>query len=205
MRFDHLLILRYVKDGGKAIDLGCGSGELLSLLKREKNVNGIGVDIKEKKVSLCIEKGLSAIQEDIDHVIKEYRDDSFDYVILNDTLQTVDNPVDVLRGAVRIGKDVIVTFPNFAHYSIRYRLMMTGKMPKSENLPYEWHNTPNIHLFTIKDFIELSRKNGFRILESVFYDGGREMKGPGLLLPNLFAKNALFVIRNGGPRGRRAL
>ena len=196
MRYDHMLIMSFVEKGSKVLDLGCGNGELLYALKKEKGVNGRGIDIKEEKIAKCFEKGLSAIHLDIDKGLSDYNDKVFDYVILNDTLQAVKRPVTVVKEAARIGKKIIITFPNFAHYSIRLNLLLTGRMPKSKTLPYEWYDTPNIHLFTIKDFIMLCKKNDFRIINSVYYNKSNQTGLRINLHPNFFAKNALFVINS---------
>ena len=194
MRYDHSLILNQINRESKVIDLGCGNGELLSLLKNKKKITGRGIDIKEEKIVSCLEKGLSVLQLDIQNSLKDYKDRTFDYVILNDTLQTVQYPIKVLSEAVRIGRKVIVTFPNFAHYSIRYNFFLSGRMPKSKTLPYEWYNTPNIHLFTIKDFIELCRKNKFKIFKMRFYNKKNGKGNKVNFHPNLLAKEAMFVI-----------
>jgi methionine biosynthesis protein MetW len=194
MRYDHSLISRFVKPESKVIDLGCGDGELLFLLKKEKKVTAKGIDIKEEKIEKCLEKGLSVVQLDIEKGLKDYKNNTFEYVILNDTLQTVNHPIDVLNESVRIGKKVIITFPNFAHFSIRFSLLITGRMPKSKTLPYEWYNTPNIHLFTIKDFRDLCERNNFKIIKSLFFNS---KNGKGNIVnsrPNFSAKNALFII-----------
>ncbi len=182
-RFDHKLISKIVS--GKVIDLGCGEGELIERLD-----NCLGLDIDEEKVLICLEKGLSVIQSNIDEGLKNYSKNSFDYVVLCNSLQTVHYPIKVLREALRIGKKVVVTFPNFAHYKVRFGLFLTGRMPKSKDLPYEWYNTPNIHFFTIKDFEKLCLKNKFKIKKKVFYSDGKRRT----FHPNFLAKNALYVV-----------
>jgi methionine biosynthesis protein MetW len=193
MRYDHYLISKLIKPGSKVMDLGCGDGELLYLLKRD-GITGRGIDIDEDQVLSCVEKGISVVQSNLDKGLKDYKDNSFDYVILNDTLQTVTNPANVLKEAVRVGKKVIVTFPNFAHYSVRLKLLVSGRMPKSKSLPYEWYNTPNIHLFTIKDFKDLCEHNHINILLTLYYNRKNGKGTRTITHPNLLAKNALFLI-----------
>ncbi|MCD6459668.1 methionine biosynthesis protein MetW [bacterium] len=186
-------ILSIIEPKSKVLDLGCGTGELLQRLINEKNVLGRGVEIDEKNIIKCIAKGLSVFQGNIDEGLAEYHDKSYDYVILNKTLQVTHKPEFVIKEMLRVGKKAIVSFPNFGHYSIRLNLMFTGKMPKTEILPFEWYDTPNIRLLTIKDFKTFCTKYSFKILDcECLSRTGRKIKF--CFLSNLFAQEGLFVI-----------
>jgi methionine biosynthesis protein MetW len=153
--FEHVgydLIIAVVPDGAKILDLGCGDGELLARLRKLKGASTYGVEISAEGVSRCVERGLYCYQGDIDEGLADYRDNSFDYVILNQTLQITKRPAYVLSEMMRISRNAIVSFPNFGHIKTRLQLLLDGTMPKNELLPYEWHETPNIHLLTIRDF-----------------------------------------------------
>jgi methionine biosynthesis protein MetW len=145
-------IMELVDSGSRVLDLGCGSGELLERLQKEKNVTGLGVEISESNVALCVDRGLYCYQGDIDEGLSDYRDNSFDVVILNQTIQSTKRPHFVISECLRIGRKVIISFPNFGHYSVRAQLFFTGTMPRNNILPYEWYDSPNIHLVTIDDF-----------------------------------------------------
>ena len=144
-RIDHDIILDIVPRGAKVLDLGCGDGSLLEKLVRTKDVRGSGIEISDEGIRECIARGLAVLQEDIDHGLKDYPDRSFDYIILNQTLQAVKKPHVVLSEMLRVGEKAVVGFPNFAHWKMRTYLLMRGRMPKTEYLPYEWYDTPNIH------------------------------------------------------------
>lgn len=167
MRFDLQIISSWIRPGASVLDLGCGEGELLFYLKKDKKVRGTGIEKMEARVARCIEKGLTVLQGDINTEIEDYPDDAFDYVILSQTLQQVYAPDRLIRSLLRIGKYGIVSFPNFSHYGIRLQLLFRGFAPVSRQLPYEWYDTPNIRVITIKDFRKFSREVNFRIIKEV--------------------------------------
>ena len=166
-RFDLQIIASWIKPGSKILDLGCGEGDLLLYLKQNKGINGIGIENRQSKAALCIAKGLSVLQGDINEEVLDYQEDTFDYVILSQTLQQVYYPERLLKSLLVIGKKVIVSFPNFSHWSIRIQVLMTGLAPKNEQLPYEWYNTPNIRVITLKDFRKFTRDHGCMVLKEV--------------------------------------
>ena len=167
MRFDLHIIASWIEPGSKVLDLGCGEGYLLHFLKENKQVTGTGIECIETKVAHCIEKGLSVLQGDINQEILDYPDNTFDYVILSQTLQQVYEPDKLIQSLLRVGKRGIVTFPNFSHWRIRFQLLMTGYAPITKQLPYEWYDTPNVRVITIKDFRRFSKEVGFKILKEI--------------------------------------
>ena len=162
LHLNYSIITNMIESGSTVLDLGCGDGTLMKMLKN-KNVHASGIDISEDNIVKCLEKGLSVIQGDIDEGLHEYPDKSYDYVILNQTLQSTEKPDYVIREMLRVGKKIVVSFPNFAYWKVRFYLMFCGKMPKSNILPFEWFNTPNIHLLTINDFYDFAKNHGFSI------------------------------------------
>ena len=195
LHLNYSVILDMVEQNSRVLDLGCGDGTLLKLLKREKNVKGIGIEISQDKIIECLSKGLSAIQGNIDEGLKQFKTKSYDYVILNQTLQSTQNPEYVLDEMLRVGKKCIVSFPNFAYWRVRLNYLMTGCMPKSRVLPFEWYNTPNIHLLTIKDFFEFARKHNFEIIEAIYTTKANIKRGFQVRhFSNLLAEEAIFVI-----------
>jgi methionine biosynthesis protein MetW len=188
-------IVDMIEDDSRILDLGCGNGELLEMLYNRKNVYGLGVDINTEEVLSCIKRGVSVIQEDIESGIYKYKDQSFDYVVLSETLQAIRRPDYVMHQIMRVGKKVIVTFPNFAYYKLRLKFFMTGMMPKSEILPFEWYSTPNIHLLTIKDFKNFCKNNGIKLLKEVYLVGKQKKINNNLGLENIFAEEAVFLIQ----------
>lgn len=190
IRLDHKVILGMVTEGSSVLDLGCGEGGLLFLLEKEKRVTGQGIEFSEQAIYSCVEKGLSVYHGDIDTGLSEYGDGSFDYVILNESLQQVWKPGAVLNEALRVGRKVIVGFPNFAHYSVRLQVFFCGRTPVTTSLPYMWYDTPNVHFISISDFEDYCRTSGVRVLDSAFIRKDRVIR----LLPNLFADIGIFMI-----------
>jgi len=190
-RLDHKTILEIIPQGLTVLDLGCGEGDLLYLLVKEKKVKAQGVDIDEQAIYKCVEKGLSVFHGDIDSGLADYNDKSFDYVILNQSLQQVRNLESALEDALRVGKKVIVGIPNFAHYKARYQMFFKGRAPVTYALPYQWYNTPNLHFLSLADFMDYCREKGINI-ESAFFIGEKGMVN---ILPNLFAQIGIFVIK----------
>ncbi len=191
MNFADKIIYDLIPENSKVLDLGCGDGSLLSNLKN-KNCLIQGIEINEDLVKSCIKNGIPVVQDDIDEGFEAYKDKSFDFVILNYTLQATYEPLFVMEKAIRVGEKVIVSFPNFAHISIRAQLFFTGKMPKNKDLPYEWYNTPNIHLVSILDFTNFCKNNNFQIERKFFYNDKRLLAD---FCPNLFSPYGLFVIK----------
>src|ERR687883_2165130 len=150
-RADHLLIAEMVERGSRVLDVGCGDGDLLQLLE-SRGIDGRGVELSREGVNRCVAKGLAVVQGDADTDLVNYPDDAFDYVILSQTLQATRQPRVVLENMLRIGRRAIVSFPNFGHWRIRLQILLLGRMPQTDNLPYSWYDTPNIHFCTIKDF-----------------------------------------------------
>jgi methionine biosynthesis protein MetW len=196
MRYDLKIIASWIEPGSKVLDLGCGEGDLLHFLKQNKQVVGTGIERRESRVARCIEKGLSALQGDIKAEVLDYPDNSFDYVILSQTLQQVYEPADLIRSLLRIGKKGIVSFPNFSYWTIRLQLLLSGYAPITRQLPYEWYDTPNIRVITIKDFRKFAREVDFKIIKEVAINTwnngkiGKTIK----FMPNLCATYGIFLI-----------
>ena len=196
-RIDYSVILDLVPPGTKVLDLGCGDGTLLSGLVRAKGVIGRGIEISEEGVHACIAKGLTVLQGDIDEGLRDYPNRSFDYVILNQTLQAVKKPDMVLSEILRVGEKGVVGLPNFAFWRMRLYLMFNGRMPKTDFLPYDWYDTPNIHFCSVLDFEEYCRKKSVTVEKRIYLStdrGGRVLKG---VRPNLFAESAVYLLSRG--------
>ncbi len=187
---EYRTILEWISKGSSVVDLGCGDGELLSLLIQAKNVKAQGIEIDEQAIYQCVARGVSVFHEDIDDGLPEYGEKSFDYVILHQSFQQVKKPDIVLKEALRVGRKVIVGFPNFVHYSARFQLFFRGKTPVTPSLPYSWHDTPNFHFLSISDFIEYCRTREIEIERSFFVGRKRVVKR----FPNLFALSGIFLI-----------
>jgi methionine biosynthesis protein MetW len=192
VHFNYDVIVNLVEPGSTVLDLGCGDGDLLVRLMREKEVRGRGVDIEESMIRQCISKGISVFQGDLDEGLKDYTTGSYDYVILNHTLQVVHRPVLLLNEMIRVGRRAIVNFPNFGHLVNRLQLMFQGRMPVNKNLPYQWYNTPNIHFCTRKDFVRLTEELDVPVLKEVAMKHGRHAQP---LLPNLLSTEVCFVLQ----------
>ena len=190
---EHGAILEWVRKGSTVLDLGCGNGELLSLLVRDKDVRAQGIEIDEHAIYQCVAKGLSVFHEDIDQGLSGYGDKSFDYVILNQSLQQVKKLDAVVKEALRVGRKVIIGFPNFAHYDARVQIFFRGRAPVTPSLPYEWHDSPNLHFLSISDFIDYCRQRKISIEASSFFGRKHAVR----LFPNLFAMVGIFLVSNG--------
>ncbi len=190
IRLDHRVIYKIIKPGSKVLDLGCGDGDLLYFLVREKKVKAQGIELDEQAIYKCVEKGLSVFHGDIESGLSGFPDKCFDYVILNQSMQEVKKVDYVMNESLRIGKKVIVGFSNFTYISARLRIFLGGKVPITASLPYHWHNTPNVHFLSISDFQDFCKEKNLAIIKS-FYLGRKRLIR---LFPNLLALNAIFLI-----------
>lgn len=190
-RYDLQIISDWIKPGSRVIDLGCGNGSLLKHLQTSKSVSGYGVELNPLMISECIDNGINVIQTNLDKGLGHFDSDSFDYVILSLTLQAMRDPKALLEEMLRVGKQGIVTFPNFAYWRNRVQINLNGSMPVSKELPHKWYDTPNIHLCTIKDFHALCEQLGFHMESSVaVLSNGKQSLGL-RAMPNLFGEIAL--------------
>jgi len=196
MRYDLQIIASWIEPGSKVIDLGCGEGDLLRHLIARKGVQGTGIEINEEKAARCIEKGLSVLQGDINAEVHDYPEGSFDYVILSQTLQQVYQPDALIHAMLRIGRKGIVSFPNFSHWQMRLQLLFRGHAPVSRQLPYQWFDTPNIRVITLKDFRKFVHDVGLRILKEAAIDTHSEDRYGSIVewFPNLRATYGIFMI-----------
>jgi len=182
--------------------LGCGEGELLHSLIEEKQVIGKGIELLESKVAQCIEKGLSVLQGDINEEIGDYPDNMFDYVILSQTLQQVYEPSKLIQSMLRVGKRGVVSFPNFSQWACRMQHLLTGHAPKTKQLPYNWYDTPNIRVISIKDFRDFVKEAGLSILREVAINTHSQDRRGRIIhvFPNWRATYGIYLIGNGGGR-----
>ncbi|QRE73459.1 methionine biosynthesis protein MetW [Methylobacterium aquaticum] len=198
-RIDHLVMLNLVEPGSRVLDVGCGDGSLLALLRDRRGVDGRGIELSREGVNACLAHGLPVIQGDADTDLAAYPDDAFDYVILSQTIQATRQPKEVLEHLLRIGRHAIVSFPNFGHWRVRSELLLRGRMPMTDTLPDPWYATPNIHHCTIRDFVGLCRLVGARIERASALDAsGHPMR---FALPwwvwNLVGTQGVFLLRRG--------
>lgn len=199
-RSDYDRILALIPPQAQVLDLGCGDGQLLRRLTHERNAQACGVELNEENVIRCVEQGLSAYQSNIDEGLAEYPDGAFDFVILNQTLQVLTRPREVMLEMLRVGRYGVVSFPNFAHWRIRLSFLSRGRMPKSDVLPFSWYDTPNIHLCTMLDFFDLCAQEGIEVIHGEYLIGGHWRMGTlAQRSANVLAASGLFVITRPTP------
>jgi methionine biosynthesis protein MetW len=190
VRLDHQIIYRIVEPGARVLDLGCGNGDLLYLLAREKGAKVQGIEVNDMAIYECVKKGLSVFHSDIESGLAEYPDHSFDYVILNQSMQEVKKIDRLIPDALRIGGKIIVGFPNFAFLAARVMLFFRGKAPITSSLPYRWYDTPNVRFLSVSDFQDFCREKNLKIMEAHYLGKEKTIS----LWPNLLALNAIFVL-----------
>jgi methionine biosynthesis protein MetW len=196
LRYDLKIIASWIKPESRILGLGCGEGDLLYWLKKEKNVKERGIEIEESKVVKCIEKGISVLQGDINEEIEDYPDNAFDYAICSQTLQQVYEPSSLIHSMMRVAKMGVVSFPNFGHIKVRLHLALTGRAPVTRELPYSWHDTPNIRVLSLNDFKKFSDQVGFKIIKKAAINTKNNHRQGRMVnfLPNLFAAYGIFLI-----------
>ena len=195
VRGDLALISSWIKSNSKVLDLGCGDGNLLKLLKKEKNIQGYGVDSDITKIKSSLDNNINVLHLDLDNDLSQFDSNSFDYVVLAQSLQEIKRPKNLIKEMLRIGDEIIVSFPNMGHWSSRMQLLFKGMMPITKNLPFKWDETPNIHLCTIKDFIEFCDENNFKIIKQLITDENQKHNILTKIFPNFFGKVATYRIK----------
>ncbi len=194
-KLNYEIITELIENGAHILDLGSGDGTLLKKLVDEKQVQGTGVEIDQKEVIKALERGLSIIQGNLDEGLKQFPDKSFDYAILNQTLQSTQKPDFVIEEMLRVAQKCVVSFPNFAYWKVRFYLFFRGKMPVSEALPHQWYNTPNIHLLTVNDFFEFCARRNIKILKSIYLTRQKARRNIFIrTITNFFSEEVIFVI-----------
>lgn len=194
MRADLEIIKPWFKPGSRVLDLGCGDGELLDDLQQSLGINGVGLEIDSDNITACIARGVNVIEKNIDEGLASIKDNTFDTVVMTQALQVMHRPDKTVEEMLRIGKEGIVTFPNFAHWRARFYLALRGKMPVSKFLSYEWYDTPNIHFFTFKDFERLCIDRNIRIIERTVVDHAHRERWSNTLWPNMLGEIAIYRI-----------
>lgn len=198
MRPDLEITATLINDGARVLDLGCGSGDLLAHLVVAKDVRGYGVENDHDEITACVAQGVNVIEHDLNDGLGRFPDDSFDMVVMTETLQAVESPHELLDDMLRVGEECIVTFPNFGHWQCRLQLLSRGRMPVAKHLPHNWFDTPNIHLCTFLDFEQLCRVKGLRVIERFVVD--REYQNRMLInrFPNMFGTTAFYRLGRPG-------
>jgi methionine biosynthesis protein MetW len=191
VRADFSAIANWVQPNSSLLDLGCGDGDFLDFIRAQKNVQTYGVEISDLSVLACVEKGLDVIQQDLESGLALFENQSFDMVVLSQTLQTIHETESILNEIVRVGKECVISFPNFAHWSHRIDILL-GRMPVSKSLPFDWFNTPNVRVLTIADFEALASKIGLKILDRVILHEGKEISWAA----NLFGSLAIYRVQS---------
>jgi methionine biosynthesis protein MetW len=190
-RSDYAIIGELIQPGTKVLDLGCGDGELLAWLQETKRVEARGVEIDRNRVQRAIARGVTVYQGDIAESLSDYPEGTFDYVILSQTLQEVRRPLHVLQEILRVAERVVIAFPNFGHWRVRWTHLISGRAPRTELFPYEWYASPNIHFLTLLDFEEVAAREHWTVERRIYLSGHRKVR----LLPNLLAEVAVYMIR----------
>ncbi len=196
MKLEFKIIADLLEENTRILDVGCDDGTLMEFLKKNKNVDIRGIEISKKKVQVCISKGLTVLEGNAEFDLKQFPKNSFDYVVLGQTLQAFVNPEIVIKELLRVGKKAIVTIPNFGHWRVRLNLLTKGTMPVTKTLPNDWYNTPNIHMCTIKDFVKFSKTINFKIYKSLalMNKNVSNINNSNLFFKNLFAELGIFLI-----------
>jgi len=196
MKSEYKIITNIIEKNSRVLDVGCDDGTLMELLKIDKNVDIRGIEISKEKVQICVSKGLTVIEGNAEFDLKQFPNDSFDYVVLGQTLQAFINPEIVIKELLRVGKKAIITIPNFGHWKVRLNLLIKGTMPITNSLTNNWYNTPNIHMCTIKDFVKFSKIINFKIFKSLALVNKdvSNINSSNLFFKNLFGELGIFLI-----------
>ena len=196
MKEEFKVISELIDEKSRVLDVGCGDGILMEYLLKNKVVDVRGLEISKEKVKKCLSNGLAVVEGDAEYDLKQFPDLSFDYVILSQTLQAFMSPEKVIKDLLRVGKKVIVTIPNFGHWKVRVDLLFKGEMPITKNLPYEWYNTPNLHMCTIQDFYNFCNNKGINIFKTISLNGQKTSKitSSNLKFKNLISELGIFLL-----------